>query len=95
LHVGVGAAGIVPGRIAQLVRAPVLHTGCRGFESLFAHVSRRRASIRPWDGFTLHLTLHLTLRFTLFDRPPAALQSPRTLPGLPGYACSTFRRRFL
>ena len=29
------------GRIAQLVRAPALHAGCRGFESLFAHrVSR-------------------------------------------------------
>lgn len=28
------------GRIAQLVRAPVLHTGGRGFESLFAHTAR-------------------------------------------------------
>ena len=27
------------GRIAQLVRAPALHAGCRGFESLFAHGS--------------------------------------------------------
>jgi hypothetical protein len=26
------------GRIAQLVRAPALHAGSRGFESLFAHV---------------------------------------------------------
>lgn len=25
------------GRIAQLVRAPALHAGSRGFESLFAH----------------------------------------------------------
>ena len=30
--------GAVVGRIAQLVRAPALHAGCRGFESLFAHV---------------------------------------------------------
>src|SRR6476469_7466604 len=41
-----GAAGrgfartIVFGRIAQLVRAPALHAGCRGFESLFAHAVR-------------------------------------------------------
>src|SRR4029077_6104106 len=28
------------GRIAQLVRAPALHAGCRGFESLFAHAVR-------------------------------------------------------
>src|SRR5580765_4255314 len=28
------------GRIAQLVRAPALHAGCRGFESLFAHALR-------------------------------------------------------
>ena len=26
------------GRLAQLVRAPPLHGGCRGFESLIAHV---------------------------------------------------------
>ena len=25
------------GRLAQLVRAPALHAGCRGFESLTAH----------------------------------------------------------
>ena len=25
------------GRVAQLVRVPVLHTGCPGFESQFAH----------------------------------------------------------
>ncbi len=25
------------GRLAQLVRAPFLHSGCRGFESLIAH----------------------------------------------------------
>src|SRR3954452_4542007 len=29
----------VPGRLAQLVRAPRLHRGCRGFESLTAHHS--------------------------------------------------------
>jgi hypothetical protein len=27
----------VDGRIAQLVRAPALQAGCRGFESLSAH----------------------------------------------------------
>ena len=32
-HHGVAESG----RIAQLVRAPALHAGCRGFESLFAH----------------------------------------------------------
>src|SRR5258708_31353703 len=30
------------GRIAQLVRAPALHAGCRGFESLFAHRGRSK-----------------------------------------------------
>src|SRR5215217_5371350 len=34
-----------PGRIAQLVRAPALHAGCRGFESLFAHLSRAVESV--------------------------------------------------
>lgn len=32
------ASRIIRGRIAQLVRAPALHAGSRGFESLFAHV---------------------------------------------------------
>ena len=31
------------GRIAQLVRAPALHAGGRGFESLFAHASEHAA----------------------------------------------------
>src|SRR6476661_3370635 len=31
---------VFAGRIAQLVRAPALHAGCRGFESLFAHAVR-------------------------------------------------------
>ena len=28
---------MLAGRVAQLVRAPRLHRGCRGFESLLAH----------------------------------------------------------
>ena len=34
------------GRLAQLVRAPPLHGGCRGFESLIAHFSQRREKSR-------------------------------------------------
>src|SRR3954468_22389955 len=33
------APTIVSGRVAQLVRAPALHAGCRGFESLLAHLT--------------------------------------------------------
>ena len=29
------------GRLAQLVRAPCLHRGCRGFESLIAHLKEK------------------------------------------------------
>ncbi len=28
------------GRLAQLVRAPRLHRGCRGFESLSVHIAK-------------------------------------------------------
>jgi len=34
---GAGASSHGQGRLAQLVRAPRLHRGCRGFESLIAH----------------------------------------------------------
>src|SRR5262245_50321625 len=40
-----------PGRLAQLVRAPCLHRGCRGFESLIAQFSREGpCTPAPADG---------------------------------------------
>ena len=41
------------GRLAQLARAPRLHRGCRGFESLIAHLAESisRASRLELDCF--------------------------------------------
>ena len=39
-----------PGRLAQLVRAPPLQGGCRGFESLNAHPVRESQRFRSSDG---------------------------------------------
>ena len=40
----------VLGRLAQLVRAPALHVGCRGFESSIAHQEKHPAI---WRGIFL------------------------------------------
>src|SRR5512143_2403844 len=52
-----GRAGAVealaPGRLAQLVRAPGLHPGGRGFETLAAHGARHGPNLA--ESVTLHL----------------------------------------
>ena len=57
------------GRIAQLVRAPGLHPGCRGFESLCDHdLKKDHARVCKW---LKRLASHAsTVRFRGFDSHP-------------------------
>ena len=43
------SSGRVIGAISSVVRAPALHAGCRGFESLIAH-SHGRLVAKPWNN---------------------------------------------
>lgn len=54
------------GRVAQLVRAPALHAGCRGFESLLAHSrSIEPAELGGVQAFTTSEEAQLNPRFSL------------------------------
>ena len=79
------------GRIAQLVRAPALHAGCRGFESLFAHAVQVPPSgladpVRP-VGVRLFNALEVTTvkashRFALSAAGLAAALAASTVPSV-------------
>jgi hypothetical protein len=78
------------GRIAQLVRAPALQAGCRGFESLSAHHSPNqqltrlsvlpriiRQGIKPRKRLTFQNLFHRTFAILCFSRALGALEAVR------------------
>lgn len=58
------------GRLAQLARAPRLHRGCQGFESLIAHRIRPHDSLRNHEIFCFALQRPQFCRFRTFKPPP-------------------------
>jgi hypothetical protein len=78
------------GRLAQLVRAPALQAGCRGFKSLTAHHLTKQVI----DSKRIHLkTNNLCKKLIVRRVRPVRLITPRTAL-LPYNTGRTLQRRF-